>query len=652
ISIAAMATDSDGTVSKIDFYNGSTLLGSDNTSPYTYSWSNVAAGSYTITAKATDNSGTVTTSTSVAVSVNAPANVAPAVKMISPVTSSTFTSPASIAISADASDIDGTIAKVEFYNGTTLIQTENIAPYAFTWSNVAAGSYTITAKATDDKGAVTISASVAVSVTAPVVANVAPVVALTSPAADASFTSPATISIAATATDADGTVSKVEFYNGSTLIGSDNTSPYTYSWSNVAAGSYTITAKATDNDGAVKTSASVAVNVTAPVVANVAPVVALTSPAANASFTSPATISIAAAATDSDGTVSNVDFYNGSTLLGSDNTSPYTYSWNNVAAGSYTITAKATDDKGAVTTSASVAVSVTAPVNVAPVVKITSPTNNSTFKSASSITISASASDIDGQITMVRFYSELGLIKTEYSAPYIFSTTSLPVGTHTLIAKATDNRGAVTTSESVTITINEIANIPPTVILTSPKVGATFTSQANIRITANAADADGTIKKVMFYNGSTLIKTENYAPYDFTWSIVSAGTYTITARAVDNDGAITRSTTVTVTVNEPASLTAAVGAETVKLASETQSPSISVSPNPVFNTMNVSTKMFKNNEAIFVSILSSTGNILQTMKIASPSQSFKVDVSSLVNGSYFVQAVSGNQKAIYQFIKQ
>ncbi|MEO7802324.1 MAG: Ig-like domain-containing protein, partial [Ginsengibacter sp.] len=152
------------------------------------------------------------------------------------------------------------------------------------------------------------------SSTAP--ANVAPVVALTSPAADAGFTSPATISIAATATDSDGTVSKVDFYKGSTLIGSDNTSPYTYSWGNVAAGSYTITAKATDNDGAVKTSASVAVNVTAPVVANVAPVVALTSPAANASFTSPATISIAAAATDSDGTVSKVDFYKGSTLIG------------------------------------------------------------------------------------------------------------------------------------------------------------------------------------------------------------------------------------------------------------------------------------------------------------------------------------------------
>jgi hypothetical protein len=62
VSLAANASDSDGTVSKVEFYNGATLLGTDTTSPYTYTWNSVGAGSYTLTAKAYDDGGLVTTS--------------------------------------------------------------------------------------------------------------------------------------------------------------------------------------------------------------------------------------------------------------------------------------------------------------------------------------------------------------------------------------------------------------------------------------------------------------------------------------------------------------------------------------------------------------------------------------------------------------
>ncbi len=93
---------------------------------------------------------------------------------------------------------------------------------------------------------------------------------------------------------------------------------------------------------------------------NQAPTIGLTAPANNSSYNAPASITISANASDADGTVSKVDFYNGTTLLGSDNSSPYSYSWTSVAAGTYTITAKATDDKGAVTTSSSVSVTVNA----------------------------------------------------------------------------------------------------------------------------------------------------------------------------------------------------------------------------------------------------------------------------------------------------
>ena len=70
-----------------------------------------------------------------------------------------FTAPATVAVSAVASDVDGTIAGVDFYDGATLIGTATSAPYQLSWSNVAAGPHSITAVATDDAGATTTTAA-------------------------------------------------------------------------------------------------------------------------------------------------------------------------------------------------------------------------------------------------------------------------------------------------------------------------------------------------------------------------------------------------------------------------------------------------------------------------------------------------------------
>jgi glucose/arabinose dehydrogenase/regulation of enolase protein 1 (concanavalin A-like superfamily) len=91
---------------------------------------------------------------------------------------------------------------------------------------------------------------------------------------------------------------------------------------------------------------------------DVPPTVSITSPIAGAVFYAPATIPLAATASDSDGTVAKVDFYSGTTLLATVTSAPYTYNWSNVAVGSYSLTARATDDKGATTTSAPVSITV------------------------------------------------------------------------------------------------------------------------------------------------------------------------------------------------------------------------------------------------------------------------------------------------------
>jgi hypothetical protein len=123
VNITADASDSDGSISKVEFYNGTTLLNSDNTSPYSYTWNNVGTGNYTLTAKAYDNSGDATVSSPVQISVASP-NEPPTVIITSPVNASSTLAPAIITLTADAKDTDGKIAKVEFYNGSTLITTE------------------------------------------------------------------------------------------------------------------------------------------------------------------------------------------------------------------------------------------------------------------------------------------------------------------------------------------------------------------------------------------------------------------------------------------------------------------------------------------------------------------------------------------------
>ena len=89
--------------------------------------------------------------------------------------------------------------------------------------------------------------------------NSLPTVALSSPTSNATFTAGASIPLSATATDTDGTVTKVEYYAGSTLIGSASASPYSATWANVPTGRYTLTARATDNLGSIRVSLPITV---------------------------------------------------------------------------------------------------------------------------------------------------------------------------------------------------------------------------------------------------------------------------------------------------------------------------------------------------------------------------------------------------------
>jgi regulation of enolase protein 1 (concanavalin A-like superfamily) len=538
ITIAANATGGTGcSASKVEFFRGTTKLGEDITSPFSFAWTGVPSGTYALTARVTNSCGATVTSSAVNITVGSNAN--PTTSITSPSNNATFTAPASVTINANASDTDGTIAKVEFFQGTTSLGVDTSSPYSAVWSSVGAGSYALTAKATDNGGAITTSSTVNITVSGtpvlpspwqssdigsvtpagsatyssgtftvkgagadiwdvadafqyvyqPVNGNVeiiARVASLTNTNAWAKAGVMVRETLAANskhafaaATPSNGVALQSRSTTGGTSanVGAASTIPvwlklnrsgnvFTASRSAdgvtwTTTGSVTISmttsvyvglAVTSHANGTLTTAAFSNVTVTG---ANALPVASITSPANNATFTAPASVTINATASDSDGTVSKVDFYNGSTLLGSDASSPYSFTWSNVGAGSYALTVKATDNTNATgASSAVVNITVSGTPNVNPTASITSPANNATFTAPASITINANASDSDGTINRVEFYNGATLLGTDTSSPYSFSWTNVAAGSYGLIAKAIDNAGGIGNSSTVNITVS------------------------------------------------------------------------------------------------------------------------------------------------------------------------------------------------------
>lgn len=197
------------------------------------------------------------------------------------------------------------------------------------------------------------------------------------------------------------------------------------------------------------------------------------------------------------------------------------------------------------------------PVNVAPTVVISTPTNGVSYAVGEKYSFTATANDSDGAISKVEFYyNGDGLLATRNQAPYAISGSTAGVipGDYMITAKAYDDDGAVTTSSPITVTVKTASqNQAPTVSINTPATDISLARGEMYTITATANDADGTIQRVeIYYNGDNLLTTLTAAPYTISGSTldVPAGTYSITARAYDNSGAMTTSQAVVITVGQ------------------------------------------------------------------------------------------------------
>ena len=185
-------------------------------------------------------------------------------------------------------------------------------------------------------------------------ANQPPTVSITSPTNGSSFTAPALVPINAIASDSDGSVTNVAFFDGTTSLGHTNQTPYTVT-ATLAAGSHPLTAVATDNGGLSTTSAVVSVIVSA---ANTPPSVTITNPPDNSVFGNTDSVAVRGVGTDSDGSVTNIQVFNGPVLLRTFASNSFSFNATAIsgalALGTNTLAAVATDNLGARATSAPV----------------------------------------------------------------------------------------------------------------------------------------------------------------------------------------------------------------------------------------------------------------------------------------------------------
>ncbi|MEZ8742474.1 glycosyl hydrolase family 18 protein [Photobacterium swingsii] len=193
---------------------------------------------------------------------NGGANELPTVAITSPSSSDAIVAGDIVAITANAADTDGTVAKVEFYIGATLLATVSQAPYVTNWTAVT-GNQTIKAIAFDDKGA-TAESITTVNVTD--TSNALPTTSVTLSANNVTLGD--LVTLTATAADTDGTVAKVDFYVDGTLVGTAATAPYTLAYTTTKAGSLNIFSRATDDLGATGDSAIVSLTVKGGAVVN------------------------------------------------------------------------------------------------------------------------------------------------------------------------------------------------------------------------------------------------------------------------------------------------------------------------------------------------------------------------------------------------
>lgn len=502
-------------------------------------------GTHTVTASLQDGDGG--TSPPALLRVNVSTNQPPMIVLTSPINGASFVAPASIALTANATDADGNVAKVEFFSGATKVGEATSAPFGFGWSSVSAGSYSLTARATDNSGATADSLAVVITVTSP---NQPPVVVLTAPLNGATFVPPANLTLAASAGDADGEIKKVEFFSGALKLGVSRIPPYTLLWGNVPAGTYSLTARATDNQNAATTSAAATITV--------APPGGLLPPWQSRDI-GPVALAGSAAFAGGRFTV---------TASGRDislNADQFRYVWQ-PWAGDGDIVCRVDS------------ISYVSPGTIAGVMfrEALGPKSRHVMVDLTAgagammrhrVQAAGPTAEVNGPDEIAPYWLKLtrrgalfsGWISGDGLNWSLVGTLTLSLPEQCLVGLVTcaangliNDPLAATTVTFSNVSVRAPENEHPAVVLTSPVSGTMFNPPPSVLIEALASDPRGPIEKLEFFDDATKIGEIATPPFALSWEGIATGAYTLRAKATGPAGSVATSEPVQFTVRESA----------------------------------------------------------------------------------------------------
>jgi uncharacterized protein YkwD len=513
---------------------------------YVLDTTKLSNGAHTVTATATNQAGlTATASRSFTVN-NSPISSVPTVTIDKPADGTTVFGTIDFQGKAGSSQgIVSVYVSVDFVS-FDLATGLNAWTYRVDTTMLADGMHRFNVQARDSAGART-------SVTSQFVVNNTakpPTVAITQPANNATLSG--TVLLAGIASDPVGLADvELSIDQGPQVpVSGRQNWTYTLDTTRFSNGSHTMTVQAMNTFGlTVAETVTVLVSNGPP---SQPPTVSITQPAPGATVSG--TVSILGTASDAIGlnTVVVAIDAGASAATSGLQTWSYVLDTTNLSNGSHVVAVTATNQAGLSATASRTLVVSNAgtPSPPAPTVSLVSPFNNASFTQGAAITVSAAASVSAGSIAKVDFYKDGVLLDTDVSSPYSIVWTSQAAGTFVLTARATTVAGAAAMSLPVSVRVTGASNPALTVQITRPSDSAGYVGNptASIPIQANAAEPGGQVVKVVFSANGTPIGESAAAPFDYVWSGVSPGNYTLTATAIDAAGAAAVSTPISVTV--------------------------------------------------------------------------------------------------------
>ena len=243
------------------------------------------------------------------------------------------------------------------------------------------------------------------------------------------------------------------------LIGEDVSEPFSLEYAAETSGTYLLTAKATDNEGAASIShgLKIIVDKTAGTF-NKPPTVSINTPDDLSKINDGYPMSLSAVATDPGGSVSKIQYYEGFNKIGESSSAPFTVTIPFTVAGKHTYLAKAIDNKNAVAFSVPMVLEIPHR-NDLPKCKLTSPKEGAIYGADRQPLLQAEASDLETAILKVEFYADGQLVSTGTTAPYSFRLPVLPGGNHEVYLKAYDLDNEYTQSDTVRFSVEKPSSI-------------------------------------------------------------------------------------------------------------------------------------------------------------------------------------------------